>query len=135
MKIYMKRKAHQFEPLFLSDLEKLCKIKENDWVEVSIKKKRNIKFHRKFFALLNMIFENQHYFTTLEDLREWLTIEAGHYKSVRTPRGMTKMAKSISFANMDEHDFNQFYQSFCDAIIREFNFNQKDIEDNILNFM
>ena len=44
-----------------------------------------------------------------EAFREWLAIEAGHFEIVQTPSGSLKRAKSISFANMGQEEFNQFY--------------------------
>ena len=48
--------------------------------------------------------------------REWLAVEAGHFEIVQTPAGSLKRAKSISFANMGQEEFNQFYQR-CFTVI------------------
>lgn len=46
----------------------------------------------------------------IEAFREWLVVEAGHFEIVQTPAGRLKRAKSISFANMGQEEFNRFYQ-------------------------
>lgn len=47
-----------FIPTFPSDYENFQKIKNNETVEVILRKPRNLLFHRKYFALLRLIFAN-----------------------------------------------------------------------------
>lgn len=46
-----------------------------------------------------------------EALSDWLKIHAGYFDVQDTPTGPIKKAKSISFAKMDQGEFNQFYKS------------------------
>ena len=46
-----------------------------------------------------------------ELFREWIISESGHSELKQTPRGIVKKAKSISFARMDETEFNGLYRS------------------------
>lgn len=46
-----------------------------------------------------------------ELFREWIIAESGHSELKQTPRGIVKKAKSISFARMDETEFNGLYKS------------------------
>ena len=46
-----------------------------------------------------------------ELFREWIISESGHSELKQTPRGIVKKAKSISFASMDETEFNGLYKS------------------------
>ena len=48
---------------------------------------------------------------SMETFRKWLTIEAGYYDIYETPAGIRKEAKSISFAQMDQEAFNDFYRA------------------------
>ena len=48
---------------------------------------------------------------SMEAFRKWLTIEAGYYDIYETPAGIRKEAKSISFAQMDQEAFNDFYRA------------------------
>ncbi len=43
--------------------------------------------------------------------RDWLTKEAGYSELFITPSGVIKRAKSISFANMEQEEFNAFYKA------------------------
>nr|WP_279037749.1 DUF1367 family protein [Snodgrassella alvi] len=47
----------------------------------------------------------------IDSFRRWLTIEAGYFNICVTPAGVVKEPKSISFASMDQDEFNAFYQA------------------------
>lgn len=51
-----------------------------------------------------------------EQFRKWVIIEAGYYDLAVTPNGLIKVAKSISFANMGQEEFNDLYKS-CFSVI------------------
>lgn len=53
-----------------------------------------------------------------EAFREHITIEAGHFHLVRTPDGVRKEAKSISWAAMDEDAFGALYRDVFNACWR-----------------
>ncbi|SEB79350.1 Protein of unknown function [Pseudomonas saponiphila] len=53
-----------------------------------------------------------------EAFREWVTIEAGHFHLVRTPDGVRKEARSISWANMDDTQFEPLYRDVFNACWR-----------------
>lgn len=115
-----------------SDFEKAKKIPFNEVFEVIYKAKRNLKFHKKFFALINMVYDNQERYDNIEMLREHLTIHSGFYDLSYTLDGEEyKKAKSISFAKMDENEFKDFYKSVIDTIVKYFNFDTQLIMDNI----
>lgn len=49
---------------------------------------------------------------SFEVMRKWLTVEAGYYTIVMLPDGgMSKEAKSISFAKMDQAEFADLYRA------------------------
>ena len=82
-------------------MRKLKKIKVGEEYQCDIKQPRNYKFHRKFFALINMVYENQDIFINIDHLREELTKATGYYDSYINHKGATVYrAKSISFAKM-----------------------------------
>lgn len=47
----------------------------------------------------------------INSFRRWLTIEAGYFNYRLTPAGVVKEPKSISFASMDQDEFNAFYKA------------------------
>ncbi|CZV53316.1 MULTISPECIES: DUF1367 family protein [Enterobacter cloacae complex] len=51
--------------------------------------------------------------------RAWVTIQAGHYDAIKLPDGtLQKHPRSISFANMDEIEFQQLYKAALDVLWR-----------------
>lgn len=136
MKILMiKGLDNKFSVCYDSDYEKMKHIKANDAVEVEIKKPRNIKFHRKFFALIEMVYQNQERYNNKEELRYDLIVASGHYtKRVNLDGEEIEIPDSISFSKMDEIEFNRLYSNVIDVIIKYFNFNKQDILDNIEHY-
>ena len=133
--ILIKQFDNSFKPAYDMDLEKLKRIKPNEFIECEIKKKRNIKFHRKFFALIDLVYQNQSTYINSEDLRADLIITAGYYTTYINIEGsVVKKADSISFAQMDEHSFNEFYSKIIDVIVLHFNFNKQLLIDEIEQF-
>lgn len=51
--------------------------------------------------------------------RSWVIVEAGHYDALQLPDGtLRKHPRSISFANMDETEFQQLYRAALDVLWR-----------------
>jgi hypothetical protein len=87
--------------------------------EVEIKRPRNLKFHRKAFALMQLAYENQENYTEFDKFRRALVIEAGYFDDLRLLDGATvREAKSLSFAKMDEDDFGKLYNALINTILR-----------------
>ena len=141
---YQKVKIHlvkqlngSFLPAYESDHEKVKKIKGMSMVECDIKQPRNIKFHRKFFALINLVYQNQPEEATIQNidhLRKYLTKRAGFYDTIETPTGTIYEAKSISFAKMSQDDFDNLYDAILDTIVKIYAWDRDDIADSIADF-
>lgn len=118
-----------------SDLEKIKKLPIGETILCKITRPRNVLFHRKFFALLNLVFHNQEAYKNVDDLREDLIICAGFFTTRTNFYGETiKKAKSINFASMDEDEFSDLYNKVLDVIIDWFQFQRKEIIDNVASF-
>lgn len=51
--------------------------------------------------------------------RSWVIVEAGHYDALQLPDGtLRKHPRSISFANMEETEFQQLYRAALDVLWR-----------------
>jgi len=127
---------NKFSIAYDSDYELAKKIKPNEVYEFEYKKTRNIKFHRKFFALVNLCFSNQETFNNIEHLRKELIICAGHYELIFDLESGTqkKEALSISFASMDETAFNTLYNDVLNVICEKFLFDKEDILNNVAQY-
>lgn len=144
------------------------KIKCGDVLSANFKKARNPRFHRKYFALLNLGYEYWEpvggtispeekelvrgyitflsYYTDNADallsasdiyleevaqnraqnisatksfdaFRYWVVEQAGYYDMFEMPDGsFRRVAKSISFANMDDLAFSELYKATLDVL-------------------
>lgn len=122
-------------PAYEEDKERLKRFKCGEPFFAEVSKPRNIKLHRKAFALFNMLFQNQELYTSLDHLREDLTIEAGYYTTSNNIHGeVVKRAKSISFAAMDDLEFSQYYDTIINTIVKYFHFDKEAILENVEDF-
>lgn len=122
--------------MYDSDYEIYSKITLGEEFEIEYKKQRNLKFHKKMFSLFKLCFENQEAYSDLNDLRRDLTITAGFYtESANVLTGeVFKTAKSISFANMDEIEFSELYESIKTVIIKWIGITNEQIDEEILQY-
>lgn len=132
MEIWVKNTFRGLIPMYDSDLENKKKLKIDQEYLVTVKMPRNIKFHRKMFALYNLVFQNQETYTFLDDLRRDITIEAGFYRERTDINGeVRKEAESISFASMDDDVFSELYNRSLDVIVKYFHFDRQSMIDEI----
>ena len=97
----------------------LRRIKPGDIVEVELTKPRNAQFHRKFWAMLQIILENQEHYTSVEDLLAVCKLRIGHTHKIQTAQGIVEIPASISFAAMDDVEFANFYDRACNWVLSE----------------
>lgn len=91
---------------------------------------RNVKFHRKFFALITLAY-NQWEPPAIDSkwgkvmknkkvFRKHLLVLAGYGEPVFKIDGSFRMeAKSIAFSNMDQEEFEKVYNSIIDVILEQ----------------
>lgn len=134
MKITLvKNLNNTFSLAYNSDYENAKKIKAGVVMEYETKKKRNYKFHKKFFAMINLVFDNQEAYSNIEDLRHDLTIEAGFFTRRENLEGdEVKKPLSISFSKMDEYQFNEYYNAILNVVIKHFGHNKEELETELI---
>lgn len=114
-------------PANLSDEETLRKIHPGRVVNAKVVQPRNPLFHRKFFALLNFAYEywnppkveykGQRAEKSFDRYRNDVTILAGYYTVTTDIMGNVKLeAKSISFAEMEDLEFNDLYKAVFNVL-------------------
>ena len=105
------------------------KRKFGEVVQGEFKTIRNYEFLKKFFALLNVGFDNWEpgHITSeygwpeknFEKFREDVTILAGYFYVVIRLDGSTQVkAKSISFAKMEEEEFSELYNKAINVLLK-----------------
>lgn len=83
------------------------------------KRMRNARHHDKFFAMMQIIFQNQEHYTSMDDLLDVCKLRIGHVKVIQTARGEERIPKSISWAQMDQAEFEDFYRRAVDWVLKE----------------
>ena len=77
---------------------------------------RNVAHHRKFFALLKLVLDNQEYFQNIDELLYAIKLKLGYTIPIKLKDTTGYMPKSISFAKMDQREFTEFYERTLDFI-------------------
>lgn len=120
MKLIAFKVSNGFE-VQTSDLPEIQKWKDGKMVQIEVTAPRNIKFHRKFFAMLNIAFDNQDVYHNRAAFLDVIKYGIYHVKSIVMPNGQISYApKSISFAKMDNSEFEKFYNSAGEYIEKAF---------------
>ena len=133
---------------------RVTKLEEGEVLSVDVKVRRNGRFFRKFFALLNVGFDawepdrkhktyrGQPIQKNFEEFRSDVIILAGFYEQTFDLSGRMKLkAKSIAFANMEESEFEKLYDSVCTVLLEKVLVNYKGREEldmvvaDIMNFL
>ena len=118
--------------------EAVRKIGAEEVVSVTIKRQRNVKFHRKFFALMNLVYQNQEHYPSLDIMIAAFKVATGHCFPVIAKSDQTVMIpKSISFAKMDETEFEVFWDASVKIVIERFlpGVNRDDLEAEIMTMV
>tara|TARA_R110000782_G_scaffold263022_1_gene355478 strand:+ start:674 stop:1087 length:414 start_codon:yes stop_codon:yes gene_type:complete len=133
MKITIVKKLNNtFAIAYNTDYELAKKLKVGVEYQCEIKRPRNYNFHKKYFALLTMLFDNQERYSNKDHLRKDLTIEAGFYTVRKNLKGVEVYeANSISFASMKQESFDDLYSKTLDVIVKYFNFDKEEIINNV----
>ena len=136
MKILVIKTQTGLKPCYDSDFENYAKIPIGEEFEIEYTKKRNLLFHRKYFALLKLAFENQSDYRLMEDLRRDLIITSGRYDEVinKINGEVYKVANSISFAKMDNVEFNLLYEETKNIISKWIGISNEQINEEIQQY-
>jgi hypothetical protein len=97
----------------------LRKLKLGSEVTVEIKRPRNLKHLRKFWALMQLLYENQEHYASADEICTVFKFRIGHTKKIKTRDGIVEEPLSISFPAMDQEGFDQFYDRAIDFAVKE----------------
>jgi hypothetical protein len=118
--------------MYDDDYDVKKRLKLNEVYRVDIVKARNIDFHRKYFALINIGWEylneeqTKFFKYDREGFRKCVQIAAGYYNLTFSIKRMewVEESASISFEKMDDIEFHDLYNKVRDVIFSL-------IEDNV----
>jgi len=134
MEIFVKNTLTGLIPLYPSDMDEKRKLKIGHEYKCKITNPRNIEFHKKFFALINLGHQNTSLEMPLDVYRKYITTKAGYFKAYTTPKGTFFDAESISFGNMSQDKFEEVYSRCIDVIIKDIGSTTEEVESQLINF-
>lgn len=128
-----KREDGAFVPFGEEASEASRRFKPGQQVWLSIRIARNNRFHKKFFALLNLVYDIWSEANPTIELpdggearinfdrwRKDLIILAGYWERIpRIDGSMTVEAQSIAFHAMNEETFEKLYSDVIDTIVQK----------------
>lgn len=144
MKIYCKVTQQGLVPLYGSDYDERKRLKEGDEVLVEIKRARNVKFHKKYFALLRLTLDNlpdqvieQYRLYSPEDLNKLVKYFLGYADLIKVGELQYLQERSIAFDKMSESEFETFYKRASQLIAHTFlvGVTDEEIQENIHRFL
>ncbi|WP_027798269.1 DUF1367 family protein [Paraburkholderia dilworthii] len=135
-------------PLSESEADKCKRFKVGATVRAEVSAMRNHKFHRKFFAMLDVGFdafdppESEHRGMPVQKNRERFRkdciIAAGFYDAVANLNGEVRAeAHSISFASMDDAEFERVYSAVANVLLQKVlrNYTRADLDSIVEKMM
>jgi len=140
----MKSAGNILIPADAEAVEAVTKFKLGRPFRAIVKMVRQYKFHQKYFTLLDFAFDlwepeiptykGQIVQKEKEEFRKNIIILAGYYKVVFDVNGNLKLrARSISFAKMDQDEFEKLYSATVNVILEKIltNYTKDDLENTI----
>lgn len=134
--IYLKRTAGRLlAPVNPSDKQEVEQLDIDEIVKCSISKPRNIRHHRKFWALCRVIGDQIDQPERI--VKQLISIRVGHCDVVRTKQGEVMLPKSINFGSMDQVAFNDFYKRAINVVCRDIlpGIDSRELEQHVQEFM
>jgi hypothetical protein len=115
--LFLQRTVGGLKPCDDAGIDALRKIKVGEVVQCEITRPRNLAHHRKFWALLNVFWQATGDWSSPYGVLIELKVRLGHVQDVliKETGELVRVPKSISFAKMDQVEFDEFYE----AAIRE----------------
>ena len=111
MKLYCTVTEYGLTPYDDNDLQLFRRLKRGAVVKVETRAPRNLRFHRKFFALMRVTFDK---------LLMLLKMDMGCYDVVEIGEHRFIKPHSIIFAEMDETEFSEFYNKALTCILNNY---------------
>ena len=136
MKLNLVKTIGGLKPAFDADKEQYNKIPNDTILEFDVKVPRSLALHKKFFALLNLAYENQSDYKNFDWFRQDVLIAIGQFnEKVNYLDGgvVTLEAKSIKFSSMGNDEFNSIYDATLDFLSEKMGVGTGDILKELEN--
>ena len=95
-------------------------MKPGTWIRMEWARPRNGRFHRKFFALLQLVANNSEVYDTAEKALVAVKLVTGHFDLMVHPETgeIVQIPRSISYDAMEQDEFDRFYSAAVDGVLQ-----------------
>lgn len=124
MKAFMRKHLDCLRPADQPSVEALDKIKQDELVQVEVKRPRNIQHHRLFWVLMSTVHKHMPedkaaLYPRVENLVDAVKMQVGLREQIHMPSGKIHFKPgSIAFANMDQDAFSAFFNQVADLVCK-----------------
>jgi len=131
---FIKSPSGVLTPASDADKAEIDKLRSGQAVRVKFTRVRNLKFHRKWFALARFAYDYWEPTVKVKEARRALAFEAernfdrfrkdliilaGYYEAFYRIDGTVRVeAKSIAFENMSEEEFEKLFSATIDVVLK-----------------
>lgn len=144
MDIYCKVTPYGLVPMYDSDLDLKKRLKVGAVVKCKVSNPRNYEHHKKFFALVRLTFDNlpsnlveKWRINNEQDMLRRFKRDLGYFTNTINEYGEHEIEYlSISFAAMEQHEFERFYNQAVDLVLCKYikGMDKEDLITEIENF-
>ena len=125
MDIYCRVTPYGLVPLYDSDHDLKQRLRVGSTVRCRVSLPRNYRFHKKFFALVRLTFDNlpmpiaeRWNVRSENDMLRRFKRDLGYFSSTLNEAGEREVEyRSISFSAMDEEEFERFYDDCVNLVL------------------
>lgn len=110
MDIYLTKTLQGFVPADEQAKQAVKRWKIGETLRCTVKKPRDYTNHKRYFALLNLTYENQERYTSFHMFRKAVELAAGHVDEIITLDGEVHFeVRSIDYSTLDEFQFDELF--------------------------
>lgn len=122
---WCKREGDALFPADDESVEEMSRIPRGVLVHVTVRQPRNGRQHRLWWLLVHRIADAVG--CDPEVLADHIKVRVGHVRTVHTPGGTYHYPASISFAAMDQTEFDRFFSRCVDVIVTDWGIKRPDV--------
>ena len=134
--IYLTRTLSGLAPADEDAKQVMRRWKIGDTLRCSVRKPRSYKFHKLYFALISLVFENQERYSNIDHFRRAVQIEAGHVEElIRLDGEIVLIPKSIAYDALDEMEFAKVFaetMTVCARILGDLDL--RELEQEVMRY-
>ena len=135
--IFMCTDHYALEPIDPDGRKYVKRIQPGNLVTVDVRMPRNYKLFNKYWAFCSFVLFHTSKFQSVTQVSDFIKIGVGHCHRVETRSRVENLPLSISWAKMDDLEFEKFWNRVCDFVMAEFmpHVTQPELEAQLAEFV